>query len=82
VKAIPGALRIKLSKDDIRKIPDAAPFNPLFPNSFLFGEKTKYSTKLTAKDVVQYKMAAWIDAPPKASVSYVRDSTTVRVLRG
>lgn len=79
VKAIPGALRIKLSKDDIGEIHDAAPFNPLFPNSFLFGEKTRYSTKLTAEDVVQYKMAAWIDAPPKAGVSRVRDSTTVKV---
>ena len=81
VKAIPGALRIKLSKDDIGKIHDAAPFDPLFPNSFLFGEKTRYSTKLTAKDVVQYKMAAWIDAPPKAGVSSVQNSTIVKVYR-
>ncbi|RYP34407.1 hypothetical protein DL767_004276 [Monosporascus sp. MG133] len=62
VKALPGALRIKLSKEEIEQIHDAAPFNPLFPHTFLFGKK--YNTGLAAADQVNYQMAAWIDAPP------------------
>ncbi|RYO96016.1 hypothetical protein DL764_007553 [Monosporascus ibericus] len=62
VKALPGALRIKLSKEEIERIHDAAPFNPLFPHTFLF---EKYNTGRTAADQVNYHMAAWIDAPPR-----------------
>lgn len=71
VKAMPDALRVKLSKDDIRAIHEAAPFNPLFPMKFLFNFKGDqgYSLSLTAANNQQYQMAAWIDAPPKSSVS-------------
>jgi hypothetical protein len=68
---MPDALRIKLSKEDIAAIQDAAPFNPLFPMKFLFNYKgnQNYSLSHTAAHNQQYQMAAWIDAPPKPLVS-------------
>ncbi|KAL1607212.1 hypothetical protein SLS59_002917 [Nothophoma quercina] len=63
VKLMPNALNIQLSNDEIDQIHNAAPFNPLFPNSFLFGEK--YNLRLTATDESNYQMATWINAPPK-----------------
>ena len=63
VKLMPNALNIQLSNDDIDQIHNAAPFNPLFPNSFLFGDK--YNLRLTAADQSNYQMATWINAPPK-----------------
>jgi hypothetical protein len=68
---MPDALRIKLSKEDIRAIQDAASFNPLFPMNFLFNFKRdqEYNLGLTAADNQQYQMSAWIDAPPKQPVS-------------
>ncbi|OIW29029.1 Aldo/keto reductase [Coniochaeta ligniaria NRRL 30616] len=67
VKAMPEALRIELSRDDIRSIHGAARFEPQFPMSFLFNYKHNqdYDLSLTAADNQQYQMAAWIDAPPK-----------------
>lgn len=67
VKAMPDALRIKLTKDEITAIRTAAPFNPLFPMNFLycFRGDQDYSLDLTAQQNQQYQMAAWIDAPPK-----------------
>jgi|SRR5690242_1847313 len=64
VKAIPHALNIQLSNEEIDEIHNAAPFNPLFPNTFLFGAE-KYNTRLTAADQTNYQMATWINAPPK-----------------
>ena len=71
VKAIPEALGIKLSKEDIHAIQDATPFNPLFPMNFLFNFKgdQRYNLDLTAADNQQYQMTSWINAPPKPSVS-------------
>lgn len=60
-------MSIQLSREEIEEIHGAAPFNPLFPNTFLFGEK--YNTRLTVADQVGYQMATWIDAPPKQPVS-------------
>ncbi|KAF2010474.1 Aldo/keto reductase [Aaosphaeria arxii CBS 175.79] len=64
VKAFPDALSIKLSNEEIDEIHNAAPFNPLFPMTFLFGE-TGYNLRKTVADQVHYKMSTWIDAPPK-----------------
>jgi hypothetical protein len=60
-------MSIKLSPKEIDEIHGAAPFNPLFPNTFLF--EGKYNTRLTAADQTHYQMATWIDAPPKQPVS-------------
>jgi hypothetical protein len=71
VKAMPDALRIKLSKEDIDGIQDAIPFDPLFPMNFLFNFQgnQKYNLRMTATHNQQYQMSAWIDAPPKQTVS-------------
>jgi aryl-alcohol dehydrogenase-like predicted oxidoreductase len=64
VNAMVPALGIALSKEEIDEIHRAAPFNPMFPQNFIFGGQL-YSTRLTAADQANYQMAAWIDAPPK-----------------
>ncbi|KAH6616475.1 NADP-dependent oxidoreductase domain-containing protein [Boeremia exigua] len=64
VKAIPNALNIQLSNEEIDRIHNAAPFDPLFPNTFLFANKG-YNTRLTAADQTNYQMTTWINAPPK-----------------
>jgi hypothetical protein len=69
VKAIPGALTVKLSEDELKQLHDAAPFNPLFPNNYLWAER--YHTRLTSADQMNIQMAAWVDAPPKQPVSQV-----------
>lgn len=70
---MPEALRIKLSREEIESIQNAADFNPLFPMNFIFNFKgnQKYSLNFTAAHNQQYQMAAWIDAPPKQAVSPV-----------
>ncbi|KAL6717233.1 hypothetical protein ACLMJK_005148 [Lecanora helva] len=67
VAAMPDALRIKLSEEDIQKIHEAAPLNPLFPMDFLFNfrKDQPYNLNMTAADNQQYQMASIIDAPPK-----------------
>ena len=74
VKAMPEALRINLSKDEIEAIQSAVPFNPLFPVNFLFNFRNdqNYNLSLTAANNQQYQMAAWINAPPKQPVSRLR----------
>jgi hypothetical protein len=67
VKLLPAAMDVKLSSEEIDEIHGAAPFNPLFPNTFLF--KGRYDTRLTVADQIHYQMATWIDAPPKQAVS-------------
>jgi hypothetical protein len=71
VKAMPAAVSIELSKEEVGRIQDAAVFNPMFPMSFLFQwtGKEKYDLSLTAGDNTQYQMSAWIQAPPKQLVS-------------
>ena len=70
VKAMPDALRIELSFDEIKQIHEAAEFNPMFPMSFLFsyGGNLRYHLGLTGEDVSQVHMATWIQAPPKPLV--------------
>lgn len=67
VNALPAALGISLSKEEIDEIHGAAPFNPLFPNTFLF--EKQYNTRLTVADQIHYQMATWLAAPPKKPVS-------------
>ncbi|KAK3651226.1 hypothetical protein LTR56_002084 [Elasticomyces elasticus] len=71
VRAMPDALRIKLSPEDIKQIHEASPLVPQFPMDFLFryGAEVPYNTRLTAADVSQSQMACWFDAPPKQPVS-------------
>lgn len=64
VKKMPNAVNIQLSDEEIEEIQNAAPFNPLFPNSFLFAGRS-YNTKLTAAGQTNYQMPTWINAPPK-----------------
>lgn len=70
VKAMPDALRVKLSKEEVDAIQSAAPFDSLFPMNFLSNHRgdAKYNLRLTAVDNQQYQMASWIDAPPKRPV--------------
>lgn len=71
VRAMPDALRVSLTDEEVAKIHDAAPFNPLFPNNFLFPYKDGkgYNTGMRTSDVVNWNMAAWIDVPPRQQVS-------------
>jgi hypothetical protein len=66
VKLLPAAMSVELTSGEIDEIHAAAPFNPLFPNTFLFGEK--YNTRLTVADQTSYQMSTWLDAPPKQPV--------------
>ncbi|KAH6691440.1 norsolorinic acid reductase [Plectosphaerella plurivora] len=63
VKAMPGAISVKLSEEEIGQLHGAAPFNPLFPNTFLW--EKPYNTKLTFADQFNVQMGTWVDAPPK-----------------
>jgi hypothetical protein len=63
VKLMPNAVEIQLSSEEVEAIQNAAHFNPLFPNTFLFGDN--YNTRLTASDETNYQMSTWINAPPK-----------------
>ncbi|KAL4920498.1 NADP-dependent oxidoreductase domain-containing protein [Aspergillus aurantiobrunneus] len=67
IRVMNDAVTVRLSPEEIREIQEAAPFNPLFPMNFLFGgsDGKEYSTRLTVVNHRQYRMAAWIDAPPK-----------------
>ncbi|KAH7138456.1 NADP-dependent oxidoreductase domain-containing protein [Dendryphion nanum] len=67
VKAMPEALRIKLSSEEIAEIHNAKAFDPLFPNTFLFANNQRYHTRLTVADQTNIQMSCWIDAPPKQS---------------
>jgi hypothetical protein len=77
VEAMPEALHVQLSDEDIDAIHGAAPFDPLFPMNFLFNFMggQDYSLRLTAAHNQQYQMAAWIDAPPKPLVRSLRLSS-------
>ncbi|GKT90056.1 norsolorinic acid reductase [Colletotrichum tofieldiae] len=65
VEAMPEAVGVELSKEDIDMIHEASPFDPRFPMNFFFGnfKPQKYDLSLTAADNQQYRIAAWIDAP-------------------
>jgi hypothetical protein len=73
IKVMNDAITTKLSLEEVQSIQNAAPFEPLFPMSFLFGCKDGkgYSTRLTAGDNVQYGMWAHFDAPVKQIVSFL-----------
>ncbi len=70
IKVMNDAITTRLSFEEIQSIQDAAPFEPLFPMSFLFGCKNGkgYSTRLTPADNLQYGMWARFDAPEKRTV--------------
>ncbi|KAK7422969.1 hypothetical protein QQX98_001259 [Neonectria punicea] len=67
VEAMPEAVRIRLSKDDIETIHQVSRFDPMFPMKFLYNYKggQEYHLGLTAANNQQYQMGAWINAPPK-----------------
>ncbi|KAL0936801.1 norsolorinic acid reductase [Colletotrichum truncatum] len=67
VEALPAAVGVELTKADIDLIHEASPFNPGFPMNFAFAfmSPQKYDLSLTATNNQQYRIAAWIDAPPK-----------------
>ncbi|KAF4971312.1 hypothetical protein FSARC_1831 [Fusarium sarcochroum] len=66
IKAMPEALRIKLTQEEIDEIYEASPYNPGYPMSFTqYMKPVKYDLSWTPADHQQYQMAAWIDAPPK-----------------
>ncbi|RSL57425.1 hypothetical protein CEP53_006473 [Fusarium sp. AF-6] len=67
INAMPEALRVDLSKDDIDAIHEASPYDPGFPMSFYFSwtKPQKYDLSLTAANHNQIQMGAWIDVPPK-----------------
>ncbi|TQN65467.1 putative sterigmatocystin biosynthesis dehydrogenase stcV, partial [Colletotrichum shisoi] len=69
VEAMPDAVGVELSKEDVDLIHEASPFDPGFPMDFLFSryKAQKYDLSLTAADNQQYRLSAWIDAPPKPS---------------
>lgn len=71
INAMPDALRVELSKEDIDAIHEAAPYDPGFPMSFYFSwtKPQKYDLSLTAANHNQIQMGAWIDVPPKQQVS-------------
>jgi hypothetical protein len=71
IKAMPDALSLELSKEDVEAIQRAADFTPQFPVSFLYNFRGNqpYSLSHTASNNQQYQMAAWIQAPPKQAVS-------------
>lgn len=75
IKAMPEALRISLSREDIDEIHEASTFDPLFPMSFLYNFRgdQPYDLTMTPSKNQQYQMAAWIDAPPKQGPYKVRD---------
>lgn len=75
VHAIPGAVEVKLSEEEIRELHAAANFNPLFPHTFLF-DKDPYSTKLTFAHQTHFQMTTWLDAPSKDDVSLLVSSLT------
>ncbi|KAF6825943.1 norsolorinic acid reductase [Colletotrichum plurivorum] len=67
IQALPEAVGVELSKADIDRIHEASPFDPRYPMNFYFGYMSakKYDLSLTALDNNHYRMAAWIDTPPK-----------------
>ena len=66
IHLLPGALSISLSKQDIEAIHAAKPFDPLFPNSFLW-EGRAYSTRLTGAEQTNYRMACWLGEPGRGA---------------
>ena len=67
IKAMPDALKVELTDDDISRIHKASPYDPGFPMSFLFNYRGNqpYHLGLKEKDEQQYNMWAVIDGPPK-----------------
>ncbi|GMF69902.1 unnamed protein product [Aspergillus oryzae] len=69
IKAMPDALKVKLSKEEIDDIHAASPYSPGYPMTFTqYMQPVKYDLSWTPADNQQYQMSAWIDAPPKRLV--------------
>lgn len=75
IEAMPSAVTVQLTKEEIKRIQDAAHFTPQFPVNFLFNYKgtQPYTTDLTASNNQQYQMAAWIQAPPRQQVRSINN---------
>lgn len=71
VNAMPAAMDVKLTKDEVLQIQAAKKFQPLFPVDFLYNFRNDqpYHLGLSPADQQQYQMSAWINAPPKQWVS-------------
>ncbi|KAF7188323.1 Norsolorinic acid reductase A [Pseudocercospora fuligena] len=69
VKAMPEALKIRLSEPELKRLRDASPFDPLFPMSFLFQEQPYDVRRISAANNHQYQMAAWLSDPVEAVAS-------------
>ena len=67
IKAMPAALEVDLSDEDIARIHKASPYDPGFPMTFLFNFRgdQPYHLGMGEKDVQQYNMWAVIGGPPK-----------------
>ncbi|OGM45126.1 hypothetical protein ABOM_006629 [Aspergillus bombycis] len=67
VKAMPDALRVGLSTEEIDAIQNAAHFSPLFPNHYYFHYENRrgYNLRLTGAGQKNYRSGAWIDTPLK-----------------
>lgn len=68
------ALSLKLTKEEIDEIDDAAPFDIGFPLNFLFMGQ-RYDMSKDTKDVFLVKANAHLDTLPKQQVSSVRECT-------
>lgn len=64
-------LEIALSPAEAKRIRVAAEFDPRYPMSFAYGYNgsQEYHLGLTIRHNQQYQMAAYVNAPPKQSVS-------------
>ncbi|KAF5981880.1 alcohol dehydrogenase [Fusarium coicis] len=63
VKAMPEAMKIELSKEEIDEIHEASPYNPGYPINFTqYMQPVKYDLSRTPADNQEYQMSAWIDA--------------------
>lgn len=67
VRAMPAALEVRLTDEDVKAIHEASPFEPLFPMNFLFNFRgdQPYHLGLTERDNQQYQISAVIGGAPK-----------------
>lgn len=59
------ALAVKLSQEELADIDSAVPFDPGFPNNFLFGGRDKFSTRSRTEDIYLVEANSWIETVPK-----------------
>ena len=68
-----AALSLELTKEDIDEIEDAAPFDPGFPNNFMFEFHTsqKYKASLTGADIPLLQRKSNLDTVQYQTVSLI-----------